>query len=130
MNNFLIKLKSFVSKYSIAIIVCLIVLLFFRGCKIKSTERNMKYNEKIYEYIIDSLNTILSNDKLSFENERVFYNNEINKLHDSIYVLNAKNQILIDAFDDIKIDRDHYRKINKDLVNVTNNLSIKNDTIN
>ena len=118
MNRFLTNIKSFTSKNYNIIIVCLLVLLIMRGCKSCSNERAYEYKQNQYEYVIDSLNTTIIDTTKYFEFE-------CRKLNDSIHLLNAKNNIINEAFKDVKTDRDHYRKVNNDLVNLT----IKKDTL-
>jgi cell division protein FtsB len=49
-------------------------------------------------------------------------------LCDTIHSLRAENTVLKDIIKDIKADREYYRKQNRDLANVAENLS-KRDTI-
>lgn len=74
---------------------------------------------KQYEYVIDSMQTVI--DERSMDTK---------DLCDTIHSLRAENTVLKEIVKDLKSDRDHYRKVNRDLVVVTDKLSTKNDTIN
>lgn len=116
-------IKNWITSNSKVIIICLLVLLMLKSCSTCTSKRQYEYKTVKYEYIIDSLEN-------NIENNSIEYNNIIHQMNDTIYILRSQNKILFDAINDIKIDRDYYRKVNNDLVNVTNNLSIKKDTIN
>ena len=82
-------------------------------------ERRYEYNVKQYEYVIDSMQTLI--DERSMDTK---------DLCDTIHSLRAENTVLKDIVKDLKSDRDHYRKVNRELVVVTDKLSTKQDTIN
>lgn len=82
-------------------------------------ERRYEYNVKQYEYVIDSMQTVI--DERSMDTK---------DLCDTIHSLRAENTVLKDIVKDLKSDRDHYRKVNRELVVVTDKLSTKQDTIN
>lgn len=82
-------------------------------------ERRYEYNVKQYEYVIDSMQTVI--DERSMDTK---------DLCDTIHSLRTENTVLKDIVKDLKSDRDHYRKVNRELVVVTDKLSTKQDTIN
>jgi hypothetical protein len=107
---------NWIKEYSLLIISCLILVIMIKGC---SSNRKYEYMSNKYEYTITTMtNTI---DSCNF-NTRC--------LCDTIYNLRQENALIKDMLKDAKSDKEYYRKVNNNLVNVTNNLSYKNDTIN
>ena len=117
MNN----LKYWIKKYSSSIIIFLLIILFFKSCKSCSTERRYEYNlrhiNEAYINTVDSLSVLVI--KTSADNK---------KLSDSINVLQYENSVLKSVITDIKEDKEYYRRQNKNLTNMAENL-IKKDTI-
>ena len=104
------KVKEWIKKYSLIIIICLIVLLFGKTCSNNSNKRRHEYTINKYEYTIDSISNINK------------------QLTDSIIMLNHENKILNDVLVDVKKDKEYYIKQNRNLVNVVNdaNAAVKN----
>lgn len=115
------ELKYWLNKYSTTIICFLMILLLFKSCKSCSTDKRYEYNIKNktehYINIIDSMQVIINEQSL---------NNS--RLKDSIMTLQYENNILMTVIDDVKQDKEYYRKQNRNLVNMAENLS-KKDTI-
>ena len=114
------KIKNWIKSSCEVIIVCLLALLLLKSCTGCASNRRFEYKTIQYEYTIDSLNTTI-------ENNVIEYRSECKRLNDSIYILNSQNRILIDAINELKVDKEYYRRVNNELVNVTENLSRTNE---
>lgn len=121
------EITYWIKKYSTHIITILIVLLLLKSCKSCSTEKryeyNIKQNTELYCNKIDSIKTIADSMQLVIDNKST-----LNKqLSDSINTLKYENSLLKTAVDDAKKDKEYYRKQNRNLANMAENLS-KQDT--
>jgi predicted RNase H-like nuclease (RuvC/YqgF family) len=106
------KIKEWIKEYALLIIAVLIVTIMVKSCSASSDERYYAYNVKRYEYTIDSLTRTINDNR------------------DTIYILRNENSLLRENIIDIQRDKEHYRKANNNLVNVTKSLSDKQrDTI-
>ena len=122
------EIKYWVNKYSTYIITILIAVLFLKSCKSCSTEKRYEYNIKqttnVYTNIIDSLNKRTDSMQVVIDKEAI-----INKqLSDSINTLKYENNLLKSVIDDTKKDKEYYRKQNRNLATMAENLT-KKDTI-
>ena len=118
------KIKTWIKEHYMLIIICLLILMMLKSCKSCSAERRFEYTINKYNYIIDSVNNITDSLKHTIDTKNI-----INKqLIDSINTLKYENNILRSVIDDTKKDKEYYRKQNRNLVNVAENLS-KKDTI-
>ena len=106
-----------IKKYSMTIITILIALLLLKSCKSCSSERKYEYTKAKYNYTIDSMQLVI---------ESKIYDNKL--LNDTINNLRHENSLLKDVITDVKKDKEYYRKQNRNLANVAENLS-KKDTI-
>jgi uncharacterized coiled-coil DUF342 family protein len=111
------KIITWIKGHKTLIITCLFIMLVLKGCNSCSMERRYEYNLSAYEYKIDSMQSII--DERSIDTK---------DLCDTIHSLRTENSILKSVISDLKSDRDHYRKINKELVGVTDKLSKKDNT--
>lgn len=106
------KIKEWIKEYALLIIAVLILTIMIKSCGASSDERYYAYNAARYEYTIDSLTKAVNDNR------------------DTIYILRNENSLLRDNITDIQRDKEHYRKANNNLVNVTKSLSDKQrDTI-
>ena len=111
------KIKTWIKDHYQLIIGLLIMVIMLKGCSSCNMERRYEYQETRYEYVIDSMQTVI--DERSIDTK---------DLCDTIHSLRAENTVLKDIIKDIKVDREYYRKQNRDLANVAENLS-KRDTL-
>lgn len=106
------KIKEWIKEYALLIIAILILTIMIKSCSASSDERYYAYNATRYEYTIDSLVKAINDNR------------------DTIYILRNENSLLRENIIDIQRDKEHYRKTNNNLVNVTKSLSDKQrDTI-
>lgn len=112
------KIKNWVKDHYQLIIACLLLVIMLKGCTSCNEERKYEYKQIQYEYIIDSMQTIIDEKSLNTKD-----------LCDTIYSLRSENSVLKEVISDLREDKKYYRKTNRDLVNVTEALS-KKDTIN
>jgi uncharacterized coiled-coil DUF342 family protein len=113
------KIREWVHEHKSLIIGLLVLVLMLKSCTACQQERQYEYKQIMYEKTIDSMQYVI--DERSMDTK---------DLCDTIHSLRAENTILKDVIKDLKGDRDHYRKVNSELVVVTDKLSTKNDTIN
>ena len=113
------KIKQWIKDHMSLIVACLLLVLMLKGCQSCNMERRYEYNVKQYELVIDSMQTVIDERSLDTKD-----------LCDTIHSLRSENTVLKEVIKDLKSDRDHYRKVNRDLVVVTDKLSDKHDTIN
>lgn len=107
------KIKEWIKEYALLIIAVLILTIMIKSCGSSNTERYYSYNVVQYEKTIDSLT------------------NAINDNRDTIYILRNEIYLLRENIIDIQRDKEHYRKTNNNLVNVTKSLSDRQrDSIN
>lgn len=111
------KIKNWIKDHIALVIACLIMVIMLKGCQGCSMERRYEYQQVQYEQIIDSMQSVI--DERSIDTK---------DLCDTIHSLRAENTVLKDIIKDVKADREYYRKQNRDLANVAENLS-KRDTI-
>lgn len=111
------KIKTWIKEHYMLIIICLLMTLIFKGCKSCSSERKYEYTKAKYNYTIDSMQLVI---------ESKIYDNKL--LNDTINNLRHENSLLKDVIIDVKKDKEYYRKQNRNLANVAENLS-KKDTI-
>lgn len=111
------KIKTWIKDHYQLIIGLLIMVIMLKGCSSCNMERRYEYQETQYEYVIDSMQAII--DERSIDTK---------DLCDTIHSLRAENTVLKDIIKDVKADKEYYRKQNRDLANVAENLS-KRDTI-
>ena len=112
------KIKTWIKDHYQLIIACLLLVIMLKGCASCSMERRYEYQQVQYEYVIDSMQTVI--DERSIDTK---------DLCDTIHSLRAENTVLKEVINDLREDKNYYRKTNRDLVNVTEALS-KKDTIN
>lgn len=112
------KIKNWIKDHYQLIIACLLLVIMLKGCTSCNEERKYEYQQIQYEYVIDSMQTVIDEKSLSTKD-----------LCDTIYSLRSENTVLKDVIKDLKEDKNYYRRTNRDLVNVTEALS-KKDTIN
>lgn len=121
------EIKYWINKYSTYIVTGLIALLLLKSCNSCFTEKRYEYsikqNTELYcnkidsiKFVADSLQTII--------NSKTVINKQ---LTDSINTLKYENSLLKTAVDDAKKDKEYYRKQNRNLANMAENLS-KQDT--
>lgn len=111
------KIKTWIKDHYQLIIGLLIMVIMLKGCNSCNMERRYEYQETQYEYVIDSMQAVI--DERSIDTK---------DLCDTIHSLRAENTVLKDIIKDVKADREYYRKQNRDLANVAENLS-KRDTL-
>ena len=111
------KIKNWIKEYQSLIIGLLILVIICKSCTSCQEERRYEYHKAVYENIIDSMNTVI--DERSIDTK---------DLCDTIHSLRAENTVLKDIIKDVKADKEYYRKQNRDLANVAENLS-KRDTL-
>lgn len=112
------KIKVWVKEHHLLVIVCLLVIIMFKGCKSCSSERRFDYQLSNYEHVIDSMQTVIDNGSISNKD-----------LYDSINSLKSENNMLKDVIKDIRDDKEYYKKQNRNLTNVAENLSKKENDI-
>ena len=110
------KFIEWVRHYALLIIACLVVALMTKTC---SSDRKYTFMKNKYEYTITELNRDIDS-----------FNINVRCLRDTIHGLRHENALLKDMLVDAKKDKEYYKKVNTNLINVTNNLSYKRDTIN
>ena len=110
-------IKNWIKEYQSLIIGLLILVLMLKGCQSCNTERRYEYQEIQYEYIIDSMQTVI--DERSIDTK---------DLCDTIHSLRSENTMLKDVIKDLRDDKIYYQKANKNLVDVAEALT-KKDTI-
>ena len=110
------RLQSFINKYYKWIILILLVLLMLKSCNGCSSKRRYNYKISQYELKIDSLESTLKSNLLEYK-----YTND--SLKNELFIVKSKNDVLNSTIENVRKDVDHYRSINKDLVNVTEHLS-------
>lgn len=115
-------------KYSSYIIVFLLAVLLIKSCKSCSSERLNNYNIKQLEIAhsndMDSLLNIILYKEFEYDS---IYNIKTN-LEDSLTNITYENNMLKAIISEVKNDKEYYKKQNRNLVNMANNLS-KKDTI-
>lgn len=112
------KVKEWLKEHRTLIIGLLILILMLKGCTACQNERQYEYKQIMYEKTIDSMQYVIDERSINTKD-----------LCDTIHSLRAENTVLKDVIKDLRTDKDHYRKVNKELVNVADKLSTKNDTI-
>lgn len=115
------KITFWVKKYSTQIIIFLMIVLMLKECKSCSKNRQYQHYKIQYEYNLDSIHNALI--MLKDTDTKI-----INKLSDSIAALQYENKLLKSVMDDVKKDKEYYRKQNNSLTNMANKL-VKKDTI-
>ena len=114
------KLKEFYHKYINIIVIILLCVIVLKGCQGCSLKRRISYNNIQMEQVIDSLQGVVDENKDS-----------VRYLQDTICSLRLENESLKGTISDLKSDKEYYKKVNTNLVNVTKNLSNKKEqTIN
>lgn len=117
-----------IKKYSKYIIVFLLVLLLFKNCNSCSDKRQYEYNIKQIEInnskYVDSLLDVIGNNEYLYDS--LLKKNEL--LKDSLHNIYYENTALKAIISEVKSDKEYYKKQNRNLVNMANNLS-KKDTI-
>ena len=111
------NIKEFYNRYKNAIVICLVCLVMLKGCQNCSTDRQMQFKTIYYEQVIDSMQSVIDERSIGTKD-----------LCDTIHSLRAENTILKEVIKDIKADKEYYKKQNRDLANVAENLS-KKDTL-
>lgn len=106
------KIKAWIKEYALLIIAVLILTIMIKSCGASNDERYYTYNVARYECTIDSLTKAINDNR------------------DTIFILRNENYLLRENIIDIQRDKEHYRKANNSLVNVTKSLSDRQrDTI-
>ena len=111
------KIKKWIKEHQSLIIGLLVLVLMLKGCSSCNMERRYEYQTIQYEYVIDSMQTVI--DERSMDKK---------DLYDTIYSLRSENTILKEVLKETKADKEYYKKQNRNLANVAENLS-KKDTI-
>lgn len=112
------KIKEWIKEHQSLIIGCLAIVIMLKGCQSCNLERRYDFMTTQYEQVIDSMQTVIDERSVNTKD-----------LCDTIHSLRAENTVLKDVIKDIRADKEHYRKQNRNLANVAENLS-KKDTIN
>jgi septal ring factor EnvC (AmiA/AmiB activator) len=112
------KIKEWLKEHQSLIIACLLLVIMLKGCSSCQAERQFEYQMTRYEYAIDSMQNIIDERSINTKD-----------LCDTIHSLRAENTVLKNVITEIKADKEYYRKQNKNLAVVAENLSRK-DTIN
>ena len=114
------KIKEWLKEHHLLIVACLIMVIMLKGCQGCNMERRYEYQQTQYEYVIDSMQNVI--DERSMDTK---------DLCDTIHSLRAENTVLKDVIKDIKADKEYYKKQNRNLTTVAENLSKyeKQDTI-
>ena len=114
------KIKDWIKDHQALIIGCLLLVIMLKGCSSCSSERRYEYNISQYEQQIDSMQNIINT-----------WSTDSKDLYDTIHSLRAENTVLKEVIKDIKADKEYYRKQNKNLTSVAENLSKyeKHDTL-
>ena len=105
------NILNWIKLHSITVITALLVITMMRGCKSRSIERRLEYTSTKYEYTIDSLNKELEIYKHSTDTC-------VRNLYDTIHSLRSENTILKSVIKDIQRDKEHYRRVNNDVINI------------
>ena len=106
-------LKEIYTKYTKWIVIILLCLLTFKSCQSCSRNRTMQFNDLQYTEYIDSLNTVI--DSLEMRNDSSL--DSVNQ-----YKIEVKNlNKLIDRYEK---DNNHYKSMNKSLINTNKELSL------
>ena len=119
------EIKYWINKYSTYIISLLIAILLLKSCKSCSNEKRYKYDIKqttdLYNGTITYMQESIDSLELIIDSTAV-----VNKqLSDSINILKYENSVLQTAIADAKKDKEYYRKQNRNLANMAENLSKK-----
>lgn len=114
------KILEWIKSHTMLIITILVLFIMMRGCKSCSTERRYEYNKAKQECVIDSLNTQLEIYKYSKDTL-------VRNLYDTIHSLRRENTILKNVVKDIQKDKEHYRRVNNDVIRIIKEQ--QNDTI-
>ena len=112
------KVKDWLKEHQSLIIGLLVLVLMLKSCTSCQDERRYEYKQIMYEKTIDSMEYVIAERSVNTKD-----------LCDTIHSLRSENTVLKEVIKDLRSDRDHYRKVNKDLVVVTDKLSTKQDTI-
>lgn len=104
------KIKDFIKENSLLIVAILILFIMLKSCSSNRLTRRFDYTKQQYEYCIDSLNNVID-----------LYKIDIKHYNDSIYIVRTENDMLKDIVNDVKRDKEFYKKVNRDLVNVIGN---------
>ena len=114
------KIKEWLKEHKSLIIGLLILVLMLKSCTSCQSERQYEYKQTQYEYVIDSMQSVI--------NERSV---DTKDLCDTIHSLRRENAVLKSTINDLIEDRAYYRRQNRNLANVAENLSKqeRNDTI-
>ena len=111
------KIKTWIKEYQSLIIGLLILVVMLKGCQCCNIERQCEYHQSRYEYVIDSMQTVI--DERSMDKK---------DLCDTIHLLRGENTVLKDVIKDIRSDKEYYKRQNRNLANVAENLSKKDTT--
>lgn len=111
------KIKTWIKEYQSLIIGLLILVVMLKGCQCCNIERQYEYHQSRYEYVIDSMQTVI--DERSMDKK---------DLCDTIHLLRGENTVLKDVIKDIRSDKEYYKRQNRNLANVAENLSKKDTT--
>lgn len=114
------KIKEFINKHYKWIILVLLCLLMLKGCNGCSNERRYTYNLSQKEILIDSL-------KITIEKNEFEFKHLNDSLKNEILILRSQNSILNETVENTRRDVDHYRRVNTNLINVTESLSSQNN---
>jgi hypothetical protein len=128
------KIKNFIKTHYLGVITCLIILLSLKSCNSCTSNRRHEFETIKYKNIIDSLQTVITNNDIEYSNiinvndkAQLDLNARYDALIKEIDFLKAENSILKEAINDAKQDKEYYKRINNNLVNVTENLSQNNE---
>lgn len=111
------KIKTWFKEHQPLIIGLLVLMIMIKGCQSCNMERQYEYQETQYEYVIDSMQSVI--DERSIDTK---------DLCDTIHSLRAENTVLKDVIKDLRQDKSYYQKANRNLVNVAEALT-KKDSI-
>ena len=106
-------LKEIYTKYTKWIVIVLLCLLTFKSCQSCSRNRTMQFNDIQYTEQIDSLNVVI--DSLEMRNDL---------LSDSINHYKLEVKSLNKLIDKYEKDNNHYKSMNKSLINTNKELSL------
>lgn len=104
------KIKDFIKEHSLLIVALLFVAILLKGCSTDRLSRRFEYQSKQYEHCIDSLQSTIDKYKMDIKN-----------YCDTLYLVRNENAALKDAILDAKKDKEFYKRINRDLIDVIGN---------
>ena len=109
------KIKDFIKEHSLLIVALLIIVIMLKSCGVSRAERRFEYSKQQYMHQIDSMANVIND-----------FDANIKQYKDSLYIIHTENEMLKSAINDAKQDKEFYKRVNRDLVNVVKNESNTN----